>query len=80
MEGRDILMEYRSLRFGREDGDCRFGDRMYIVRFQEAPIFLGYFCGKITVRSGTYYVIQVKNTPDRVELYFPGVVKSEREL
>ncbi|MBX6422664.1 hypothetical protein [Thermosulfurimonas sp. F29] len=80
MEGRDTLMGYQGLQLGREDGDCRYGDKMYIVRLREEPIFIGYFCGKATIRTGTFYVIQVKNTLDRIEIYLPGVVKSEREL
>jgi len=80
MEGRNILMEYCDLKIGKEDEGCRYGDKMYIVRFQEVPIFIGYFCGKISAHSGTYYVIQIKNSLDRIELYLPGVVKSEKEL
>jgi len=48
LDEHDILMEYTDLQFGREDADCRYGDKMYIVRLREEPVFGGYFCGRVS--------------------------------
>jgi len=44
------------------------------------PIFVGIFKGKLITSYGSFYVIQTKNSYYHLELYLPGVVKSEKEL
>lgn len=57
-----------------------YGDKMYIGRYQEDPIFVGIFKGKLITSYGSFYIVQTKNSYYHLELYLPGVVKSEKEL
>ena len=64
----------------KNDGEVCYGDKMYINRYKEPPIFVGIFKGKLITSYGSFYVIQTKNSYHHLELYLPGVVKSEKEL
>ena len=64
----------------KNDREVCYGDKMYINRYKEPPIFVGIFKGKLITSYGSFYIIQTKNSYHHLELYLPGVVKSEKEF